>query len=140
MNNKFLSDYIVLFINNQNELLETILDHKNFNKLIILKDLAKVVTRTISASYDILNDINNDNRYYTNNVKELENIRKSILKNDVIKIYDHDLKKQINKNLHYAETLESIMLHVLPGIDDSNYVVVSEIIMLFEVLNDLFEK
>lgn len=140
MNNKFLSDYIVLFINNQNELLETILDHKNFNKLIILKDLAKVVTRTISASYDILNDINNDNRYYTNNVEELENIRKSILKNDVIKIYDHDLKKQINKNLHYAETLESIMLHVLPDIDDSNYVIVSEIIMLFEVLNDLFEK
>ena len=87
-----------------------------------------------------MNDINNDNRYYTNNVKELENIRKNILKNDVIKIYDHDLKKQINKNLHYAETLESIMLHVLPDIDDSNYVIVSEIIMLFEVLNDLFEK
>ena len=138
MNEKFLSDYIILFINSQNDLLETILDHKCFGKTDILKDVSKVVTKTISSSYDILNDINN--KHHENNVKELEKIRKNMLKNDTIKIYDYDLKKQINKNLHYAEALESIMLHVLPDIDDSNYVIVSEIIMLFEVLNDLFEK
>ena len=123
MNEKFLSDYIILFINSQNDLLETILDHKCFDKIDILKDTSKVVTKTISSSYDILNDINN--KHHENNVKELEKIRKNMLKNDIIKIYDYDLKKQINKNLHYVETLESIMLHVLPDIDDSNYVVVS---------------
>ena len=138
MNEKFLSDYIILFINSQNDLLETILNHKCFSKMDILKDISKVVTKTISSSYDILSEINNKHR--ENNAKELEEIRKNMLKNDIIKIYDYDLKKQINKNLHYAETLESIMLHVLPDIDDSNYVVVSEMIMLFEVLNDLFEK
>ena len=138
MNEKFLSDYIILFIDSQNDLLEAILNHKCFSKMDILKDTSEVVAKTILSSYDILNDINN--KHHENNIKELEKIRKNILKNDTIKIYDYDLKKQINKNLHYAETLESIMLHVLPDIDDSNYVVVSEIIMLFEVLNDLFEK
>lgn len=139
MNDKFLSDYIVLFINSQNVLLETILSHRNFSKIEILKDLSKVVTKTISSSYVILSNINNKNQNCEENIEELEKLRKNILKNDVLKIYDYDLKNQIKKNLHYTETLESIMLQILPDIDDSNYIVIGKIIALFEILNDLFE-
>ena len=62
MNNKFLSDYIVLFLSSQNELLETILSNKNFNRMNILKDLSKVVTKTIANTYDILYELNNEEK------------------------------------------------------------------------------
>ena len=140
MNNKFLSDYIVLFLSNQNELLEMILSNKNFNRMNILKDLSKVVAKTISNTYDILYELNNEEKKYTTYGKdELEKIRKDMLKKDILKIYDEDIKKQVAKNLHYAQTLDSIMLHVLPDIDDDNYVIVSKIIDIYEAINDLFE-
>lgn len=139
MNNKFLSDYIILFLSAQNELLETILSNKNFNRMNILKDLSKVVTKTISNTYDILYELNNEEKKYTHNKNELEKIRKDILKKDTLKIYDENIKKQVAKNLHYAQTLDSIMLHVLPDIDDDNYVIVSKIIDIYETINDLFE-
>lgn len=139
MNDKFLSDYIILFISNQNNLFKAILSHRNFDKLDILKDLSKVVTKTISSSYSILSNINNKGNNCEKDVEILENIRKNVLKKDTLKIYDADLKNQIRKNLHYAETLETIMLQTLPDIDDSSYVVVGKLIALFEILNDLFE-
>lgn len=140
MNNKFLSDYIVLFLSNQNELLEMILSNKNFNRMNILKDLSKVVAKTISNTYDILYELNNEEKKYTTYGKdELEKIRKDILKKDILKIYDEDIKKQVAKNLHYAQTLDSIMLHVLPDIDDDNYIIVGKIIDIYEAINDLFE-
>lgn len=140
MNNKFLSDYIVLFLSNQNELLEMILSNKNFNRMNILKDLSKVVAKTISNTYDILYKLNNEEKKYTTYGKdELEKIRKDILKKDMLKIYDEDIKKQVAKNLHYAQTLDSIMLHVLPDIDDDNYIIVGKIIDIYEAINDLFE-
>ena len=139
MNNKFLSDYIVLFLSAQNELLETILSNKNFNRMNILKDLSKVVTKTISNTYDILYELNNEEKKYTYNKNELEKIRKDILKKDTLKIYDENIKKQVAKNLHNSQTLDSIMLHVLPDIDDDNYVIVGKIIDVYETINDLFE-
>ena len=140
MNNKFLSDYIVLFLSNQNELLEMILSNKNFNRMNILKDLSKVVAKTISNTYDILYELNNEEKKYTTYGKdELEKIRKDMLKKDILKIYDEDIKKQVAKNLHYAQTLDSIMLHVLPDIDDDNYIIVGKIIDIYEAINDLFE-
>ncbi len=139
MNNKFLTDYITLFINSQNDLLETILDHKAYCTMDILKNVSKVVTKTISNSYDVLYELNNKKCCNINKINELEKIRKTILKNDLIKIYDHDLKKQIKKNLHYAETLESIMLQVLPEVSNDVYIVVSRIIEIFDILNDLFD-
>ena len=140
MNNKFLSDYIVLFLSNQNELLEMILSNKNFNRMNILKDLSKVVAKTISNTYDILYKLNNEEKKYTTYGKdELEKIRKDILKKDMLKIYDEDIKKQVAKNLHYAQTLDSIMLHVLPDIDDDNSIIVGKIIDIYEAINDLFE-
>ena len=79
----------------------------------ILKDLSKVVAKTISNTYDILYELNNEEKKYTTYGKdELEKIRKDILKKDILKIYDEDIKKQVAKNLHYAQTLDSIMLHV----------------------------
>ena len=60
----YLSDYIVLFLSSQNELLETILSNKNFNRMNILKDLSKVVTKTISNTYDILYELNNEEKKY----------------------------------------------------------------------------
>ena len=139
MNNKFLSDYIVLFLSSQNELLETILSNKNFNRMNILKDLSKVVTKTISNTYDILYELNNEEKKYIHDKNELEKIRKDILKKDTLKIYDENIKKQVAKHLHYAQTLDSIMLHVLPDIDDDNYIIVGKIIDIYETINDLFE-
>ena len=106
MNDKFLSDYIVLFINSQNDLLETIINNKSYEKIELLKNVSKVVTKTIANSYDVLYELNNKKCCNVNKINELEKIRKTILKNDVLKIYDHDIKKQVNKNLHYAETLD----------------------------------
>ena len=138
MNDKFLSDYIVLFINSQNDLLETIINNKSYEKIELLKNVSKVVTKTIANSYDVLYELNNKKCCNVNKINELEKIRKTILKNDVLKIYDHDIKKQVNKNLHYAETLESIMLQVLPEVSNNAYVTVSRLIELFEILDDLF--
>lgn len=138
MNDKFLSDYIVLFINSQNDLLETIINNKSYEKIELLKNVSKVVTKTIANSYDVLYELNNKKCCNVNKINELEKIRKTILKNDVLKIYDHDIKKQVNKNLHYAETLESIMLQVLPDVSNNAYVTVSRLIELFEILDDLF--
>lgn len=138
MNDKFLSDYIVLFINSQNDLLETIINNRNYEKIELLKNVSKVVTKTIANSYDVLYELNNKKCCNVNKINELEKIRKTILKNDVLKIYDHDIKKQVNKNLHYAETLESIMLQVLPDVSNNAYVTVSRLIELFEILDDLF--
>ena len=138
MNDKFLSDYIVLFINSQNDLLETIINNRSYEKIELLKNVSKVVTKTIANSYDVLYELNNKKCCNVNKINELEKIRKTILKNDVLKIYDHDIKKQVNKNLHYAETLESIMLQVLPDVSNNAYVTVSRLIELFEILDDLF--
>ena len=138
MNDKFLSDYIVLFINSQNDLLETIINNRSYEKIELLKNVSKVVTKTIANSYDVLYELNNKKCCNVNKINELEKIRKTILKNDVLKIYDHDIKKQVNKNLHYAETLESIMLQVLPEVSNNAYVTVSRLIELFEILDDLF--
>ena len=138
MNDKFLSDYIVLFINSQNDLLETIINNKSYEKIELLKNVSKVVTKTIANSYDVLYELNNKKCCNVNKINELEKIRKTILKNDVLKIYDHNIKKQVNKNLHYAETLESIMLQVLPDVSNNAYVTVSRLIELFEILDDLF--
>ena len=138
MNDKFLSDYIVLFINSQNDLLETIINNRSYEKIELLKNVSKVVTKTIANSYDVLYELNNKKCCNVNKINELEKIRKTILKNDVLKIYDHDIKKQVNKNLHYAKTLESIMLQVLPDVSNNAYVTVSRLIELFEILDDLF--
>ena len=138
MNDKFLSDYIVLFINSQNDLLETIINNRSYEKIELLKNVSKVVTKTIANSYDVLYELNNKKCCNVNKINELEKIRKTILKNDVLKIYDHNIKKQVNKNLHYAETLESIMLQVLPDVSNNAYVTVSRLIELFEILDDLF--
>lgn len=139
MNNRFLSDYIVLFINSQNDLLEQILEHKSYEKINLLKTITKVITKTIASTYNVLDNVNGFEKTNEDKIEELENLRKNILKNGEIKIYDCELRKQINKNLHYVETLESIMLHILPDIDDSNYVLVSKMIVLFEILDNLFE-
>ena len=54
MNNKFLTDYLVIFTNSQNDLLEVILNNKGYNKIPILKETSEIVSKLASCTYSIL--------------------------------------------------------------------------------------
>ena len=90
------------------------------------------------CTYSIIYELNIVSRGQEQNIKELEDIRKNILKKDVFKLADKRIKEKIRKNLYYANTLDSLLLNYLPEIDDTNYGLVNEIIDIYEILNNLF--
>ena len=137
-NNKFLTDYLVIFTNSQNDLTETLLSNKYYDKLPVLKELVTIVSKLTSCTYSIIYELNIVSRGQEQNIKELEDIRKNILKKDVFKLADKRIKEKIRKNLYYANTLDSLLLNYLPEIDDTNYGLVNEIIDIYEILNNLF--
>lgn len=137
-NNKFLTDYLVIFTNSQNDLLELLLDNKSYDKVPIFKELATIVSKLTSCTYSIIYELNIASRGQHQNIKELEEIRKNILKKDIFKLTDKRIKEKIRKNLYYANTLDSLLLNYLPDIDNTNYGLVNEIIDIYEILNNLF--
>lgn len=137
-NNKFLTDYLVIFTNSQNDLLELLLDNKSYDKVPIFKELVTIVSKLTSCTYSIIYELNIVSNGQEQNIKDLEEIRKNILKKDIFKLTDKRIKEKIRKNLYYANTLDLLLLNYLPDIDNTNYGLVNEIIDIYEILNDLF--
>jgi hypothetical protein len=139
MNNKFLTDYLVIFTNSQNDLLEVILNNKGYNKIPILKETSEIVSKLASCTYSILYELNISSKGQHQNIKELEEIRKNILRKDSFKLIDKRIKEKLQTNLYYARTLDLLLLNYLPEIDNTNYGLVNEIIDIYEILNNLFD-